>query len=174
MMPWTTPNPETLRLDEADRSWIETQARVVVGLAHALTAAGRQCDAFALPCTEARPTADRDGLELYEETEEVRLVENTEGERYVELRKIKIKVARPGHAGAAAREENEGGAAGGAAAGANTPPPDDDDWGAGADMTPPPPNNPRDARRRCGTGIHPSATATIEPLASANVRHCVL
>lgn len=152
------PNPETLRLDEADRSWIETQARVVVGLLMLSPLLGGSATLslyLALRCDwveqdrrkrdrddqnmlRGSPDRDRDGLELYEETEEVRLVENTEGERYVELRKIKIKVARPGHAAAAAREENEGGAAGGAAAGADTPPSDDGGWGAGADMTPPP------------------------------------
>ena len=99
--------PSSLRLDKADRKVVETQARVIVALlALSPLLGGSATFSFylAVRCTfveqydryrgaqddEMLNPPDRPGSNVIEDKEEIHLLENEEGERYMEVRKMKI------------------------------------------------------------------------------------
>ncbi|SPO31473.1 uncharacterized protein UTRI_06603 [Ustilago trichophora] len=107
------PLPSPIRMDSADRNLIETQARVIVALLAVSPLLGggatlslylacrcswvQQYEAYrALKDDHILHPRARPGSAVIEEKEEVQLMENEEGERYLELRKIKISELLPG------------------------------------------------------------------------------
>ncbi|SPO31691.1 uncharacterized protein UTRI_06603_B [Ustilago trichophora] len=106
------PLPSPIRMDSADRNLIETQARVIVALLALSPLLGgsatlsfylafrcswvQQYEAYRALQDESllHPRA-RPESAVIEEKEEVQLMENEEGERYLELRKIKFSELLP-------------------------------------------------------------------------------
>lgn len=111
------PSETTVMLDDADRKVIETQARVIVALLLLSPVLGGSATFslyLAMRCTWVQQdnrkreldnwdwSRDRDRPgSIMEEREEVKLIENDEGERYLELRKIKVRLLRPRRGNAA-------------------------------------------------------------------------
>lgn len=100
--------PTPVRMNDADRNLIETQARVLVGLIALSPLLGgsatlslylavrcswvKQYEAYrALQDDALLHPPERPGAAVLEDTVEVELKENEEGERYLEVRKIKIR-----------------------------------------------------------------------------------
>ncbi|GAC95039.1 hypothetical protein PHSY_002614 [Pseudozyma hubeiensis SY62] len=118
------PLPAGIQLDKADRKVIETQACAVVALlalSPLLGASATFSLYLAARCTwveqyerycgaqneEMLRPADRPGSSVVEDTEEVELLENEEGERYMEVRKMHVsEMVRP--RGGGARQQRAG------------------------------------------------------------------
>ncbi|SJX66466.1 uncharacterized protein SRS1_11282 [Sporisorium reilianum f. sp. reilianum] len=117
------PLPSSLRLDRADRKVIETQACAVVALLALSPLLGGSATFslyLAVRCMwvqqyekhrgpqedEVPPPPRRPNSDVIEDKEEVQLLENEEGERYMEVRKMHVSEMRPRGAAGARRPVN--------------------------------------------------------------------
>lgn len=98
----------SIQLDSTDRKLVETQARAIVALLALSPLLGGSATLslyLAARCTWVRQhqryqelqdgellhSPDRRGSDIVEHTEETRVIENEEGERYLELRKVEVR-----------------------------------------------------------------------------------